>query len=182
MKLMFASDIHGSASCCEKMLQRFKDENAAQLILLGDLLYHGPRNPLPDSYSPSAVADMLNAFSDKLLCVRGNCESEVDQMMLNFPALADYTAAFTEKGKTIYCTHGHLYKGDIKLPIKKDSVLIEGHSHVYAAEKRKDHYYINTGSVSLPKDGRERSYVIYENGYFSVRNMNGKELMGIGVN
>lgn len=181
MKLMFASDIHGSVSCCKKMLECFRTENASQLILLGDLLYHGPRNPLPEDYSPAGTAALLNGISEYILCVRGNCDAEVDQMLLNFPVLADYAALFTEDGRTVYCTHGHLFKGDNKLPIKKDSILIEGHSHICAAEKREDFYYINTGSVTLPKDGNPKSYVIYENGHFSVRNMSGSELSGISI-
>lgn len=181
MKLMFASDIHGSVSCCKKMLERFKEENAGQLILLGDLLYHGPRNPLPENYSPAETAELLNGISEYILCVRGNCEAEVDQMMLDFPVLADYAALFTEDGRTVYCTHGHLFKGENKLPIKRNSIIIEGHSHIYTAEKREDHYYINTGSVTLPKNGNQKSYVIYENGRFSVRNMSGSELSWINI-
>lgn len=170
---MFASDIHGSASCCKRLLERYEAENAQKLVLLGDLLYHGPRNPLPEGYAPKETAELLNGVSRELLCVRGNCEAEVDQMMLSFPVMADYAVIWTESGKMLFCTHGHLYDKDKLSFLKKGDVFIQGHTHLYAAEKQGDHYYINTGSVTLPKGGNVRSYVIYENDTFTVKSMDG---------
>ncbi len=175
MKLMFASDIHGSASCCRAMLDAFRRENAARLILLGDLLYHGPRNDIPEGYSPKETAAMLNENSAKLLCVRGNCEAEVDQMMLTFPAMADYAAVLTDNGRTIFCTHGHLYP-DGFAGMNGGDVLITGHTHIFAAEKRGEVFFVNTGSVTLPKNGNPKSYAVYENDTFRICTMDGSVL------
>lgn len=176
MKLMFASDIHGSASCCDRMLSRYRAENAQKLILLGDLLYHGPRNDIPEGYAPKDVARQLNEAASELLCVRGNCEAEVDQMMLSFPVMADYAALWNESGRLFFCTHGHLYDKDNMPMLNDGDVTVQGHTHLYAAEKHGRIYYVNTGSVTLPKGGNVRSYVIYEDGIFTVRDMNGEIL------
>lgn len=181
MKLMFASDIHGSASCCEKMLSRYKAENADKLILLGDLLYHGPRNDIPEGYSPKETAAMLNDCSSELLCVRGNCEAEVDQMMLQFPVLADYAVLWNETGGMMFCTHGHLYDINNMPMLKKGDITVQGHTHLYAAENINGIYYINTGSVTLPKGGRVKSYAVYENGCFFIKDMNGGVISEINV-
>ena len=169
---MFASDIHGSADCCRVMLEAFRRENAAKLVLAGDLLYHGPRNDIPEGYAPKQTAALLNAVSDSLLCVRGNCEAEVDQMMLDFPVTADYAALMTEEGRMIYCTHGHLYQGGFPC-MKAGDVLVSGHTHLYSAEKRDRKFYINPGSVTLPKGGNEKSYAVYQAGAFFIKTMNG---------
>lgn len=182
MKIMFASDIHGSASCCKKLLECYEREGADKLILLGDLLYHGPRNPLPEGYDPKETAALLNSAAKELLCVRGNCEAEVDQMMLDFPVMADYAVLWMESGRMIFCTHGHLYDKDNLKFIKKGDIFIQGHTHLYAAEKQGDHYYVNTGSVTLPKGGKVRSFVIYENDTFTVKSMEGDILAQCSVN
>ena len=131
MKYLFASDIHGSAYYCRKLIDAYKAEKADRLILLGDLLYHGPRNDLPKDYAPKEVAAMLNSLKDEILAIRGNCEAEVDQMMLEFPVLADYAAIMTAAGQTIYLTHGHHYNIDNPLPMKEGDVMIckDGHCH-----------------------------------------------------
>ena len=108
MKLLFASDLHGSSVYTEKLLALCEGENPERIILLGDLLYHGPRNDLPEGYDTKKVAAMLNGIADKLLCVRGNCDAEVDQMVLNFPVMADYAARFLD-GRMVFLTHGHLF-------------------------------------------------------------------------
>ena len=164
MKWMIASDIHGSALFCEKMFERFEEENADRLILLGDLLYHGPRNDLPEGYAPKEVIRMLNEHADKLLCVRGNCEAEVDQMVLDFPVMADY-ALLAIGSRLIYITHGHLQNAR-SLPLSKGDILLHGHTHVPACEDRGNYTYINPGSVSIPKEGSARSYIIFENNTF----------------
>lgn len=178
MKLMFASDIHGSASCCRKLLERFEIEKPDKLILLGDLLYHGPRNDLPEDYAPKEVIKMLNGMKKHLLCVRGNCEAEVDQMVLEFPVMADYMTMWTDD-RMFFCTHGHLYDIENMPNISEGDVVISGHTHLFRAEKKNGIYYINTGSVSLPKGGNPKSYVIYKDRMFEVLDMDGKHLTGI---
>ena len=129
MKLMIASDIHGSALYCRAMLDAFERENAQRLILLGDILYHGPRNDLPDGYAPKQVIALLNPLREKLMCVRGNCEAEVDQMVLEFPVLADY-ALMALGERMIYITHGHLHGEDNPPPLCPGDILLCGHTHV----------------------------------------------------
>ncbi len=178
MKLMFASDIHGSASCCEKLFQRFEDEKADRLILLGDLLYHGPRNDLPEKYDPKAVAAMLNSAKEKLLCVRGNCDAEVDQMVLDFPVMADYMTVWADE-KMFFCTHGHLYDIESIPYICEGNAVISGHTHIFRAEKKNGVYYINTGSAALPKNGNPKTYAVYKDGMFEILDMEGRHLTGI---
>mgnify|MGYP000860042490 CR=1 FL=1 len=138
MKLMIASDIHGSAYYCEKMIEAYKREKADKLLLLGDLLYHGPRNDLPKDYNPKAVIAMLNAMKEDLLCVRGNCDTEVDQMVLNFPVMADY-ALILYGERNLYATHGHIYNENNLPPLKNGDILIHGHTHVLRAEKKESY-------------------------------------------
>ncbi|MBQ7991184.1 MAG: phosphodiesterase [Oscillospiraceae bacterium] len=178
MKLMFASDIHGSAAGCEAMLSRFEAEKPDKLILLGDLLYHGPRNDLPERYDPKAVIAMLNAAKQHLLCVRGNCDAEVDQMVLDFPVMADYMTMWTDS-RMIFCTHGHLYDIESMPGINAGDVVISGHTHLYRAERKNGIFYINTGSVSLPKGGNPPTYVIYKDRVFEVYDLEGRRICGI---
>ena len=131
MKYMFASDVHGSAFFCRKMLEAYREEKAEKLILLGDILYHGPRNDLPKDYAPKKVIELLNGIKNEILCVRGNCDTEVDQMVLEFPVLADYAVIFVD-GKTLYLTHGHKYNPNNLPPIKKGDYLVNGHTHILA--------------------------------------------------
>lgn len=175
MKLMIASDIHGSACYCEKMLKRYREEGAEKLLLLGDLLYHGPRNDLPEEYAPKKVISMLNEVREELLCVRGNCDAEVDQMVLTFPILADYMILYLD-GHMIFVTHGHVYNEENLPPLKKGDILLHGHTHVQAMEDQGDHLYLNPGSVSIPKNGNENSYMVYEDGSFIIKDMCGREI------
>lgn len=170
MKLMIASDIHGSFYWCKKMIERFENEGADRLVLLGDVLYHGPRNDLPLEYAPKKVIELLNSYRDKILCVRGNCDTEVDQMVLSFPVLADY-AIIPVKDNLIYVTHGHNYNEKNLPPICKGDVLLHGHTHVPKCTKHEDYVYMNPGSVSIPKEESCHSYMILENGEFSWRNI-----------
>lgn len=170
MKYMFASDIHGSAYYCRRMLEVYKEEKADRLILLGDLLYHGPRNDLPREYAPKEVIAMLNAYKDQIYNVRGNCDAEVDQMVLDFPVMADY-ALFEIEGKTIYASHGHVYHQDHLPPLKKGDIFIQGHTHVLKAEKAGDYILLNPGSVSLPKEGNPNTYAVLEDGVFVIKTM-----------
>lgn len=165
MKLMIASDIHGSAYWCRRMLEKFNEEKADLLLLLGDILYHGPRNDLPKEYDPKAVIAMLNPIADKLLCVRGNCDSEVDQMVLDFPVMAEYALLHID-GTTIYATHGHIYGEDNPPKLKNGIVLLCGHTHIPKITEHDGYIYVNPGSVSIPKDGSENGYIIFENSEF----------------
>lgn len=172
MKLMIASDIHGSALYCRRLLETYNNEGADRLLLLGDLLYHGPRNDLPDGYAPKEVIAMLNALSDELLCVRGNCEAEVDQMVLDFPVLADYCILYA-CDRMIFATHGHLYNTSEPPKLKKGDILLHGHTHVPACEQHGGYTYLNPGSVSIPKNGSQGGYMLLENGRFVWKSLDG---------
>ena len=159
MKWMIASDLHGSAYYCRKMLEAFEREGADRLFLLGDLLYHGPRNDLPREYAPKEVIPLLNEKKEKLLCVRGNCDAEVDQMVLEFPVLADY-AVLPVGQRLIYATHGHIYHVKNLPPLAPGDVLLHGHTHVPAwTEFGQGNLYLNPGSVSIPKENSPHSYM-----------------------
>ncbi|MGN1114594.1 MAG: phosphodiesterase [Oscillospiraceae bacterium] len=170
MKAMIASDIHGSAYYCKKMLDAFESQKADRLILLGDILYHGPRNDLPKEYNPKEVIAMLNPLKNKLLCVRGNCDTEVDQMVLDFPVLADY-ALLVIDGLTIFATHGHKFNCDDLPPLNKGDILLHGHTHIPVIENKGDYTYINPGSVSIPKNNSDHSYLILEKGKFQFNTL-----------
>ena len=157
MKLMIASDLHGSAGYCRAMLEALKREGSERLLLLGDLLYHGPRNDLPRDYAPKEVIALLNGVKNQLLCVRGNCEAEVDQMVLDFPVMAEYCVIFWG-GRTVYATHGHQYHRGNLPPLQRGDILVHGHTHVPGWEFfGRDNLYLNPGSVSLPKEGSAHS-------------------------
>ena len=172
MKYMFASDIHGSAYYCRKMLDAFEKEGAERLVLLGDLLYHGPRNDLPKEYAPKQVIPMLNAMKDKIYAVRGNCEAEVDQMVLEFPVMADY-AILVLNGLTFFATHGHLFNQDQMPPLKAGDILVHGHTHLLKAEKVNGHYILNPGSTSIPKGGNPATYAILDEQDFQIFDFDG---------
>lgn len=162
MKYLIASDIHGSARWCEELLQAFDHENADMLVLLGDLLYHGPRNDLPDGYDPKKVFVALNERKQKILAVRGNCDSEVDQMVLEFPILADY-ALLSLGARKVFLTHGHLFNAQTPPALQSGDLLLNGHFHTpVCAELENGAIYLNCGSVSLPKAGTPHSYLILD--------------------
>lgn len=173
MKLMIASDIHGSAFYCQKLIDAYRREGADRLLLLGDILYHGPRNDLPKEYDPKSVIAMLNPLKNELLCVRGNCDTEVDQMVLAFPILADYCLLELD-GRTIFATHGHIYNPQNLPPLKKGDILLNGHTHIPANQNMGTYTYINPGSVSIPKDGSDHGYILYDN-EFIWKDLDGKE-------
>lgn len=176
MKYFIASDIHGSAYYCEQMLIRYREEKADRMLLLGDLLYHGPRNDLPKEYAPKKVIELLNAYKQEIICVRGNCEAEVDQMVLDFPVMAEY--CFLSEGKQlIMATHGHIYNLANPPKLKKGDILLHGHTHVPANQETATFRYLNPGSVSIPKEGSAHSYMTLENGVFIWKDLEGKEYM-----
>lgn len=175
MKLMFASDIHGDADCCEKMLERFDGEKADKLFLLGDILYHGPRNDLPGGYAPKKVVEMLNGRRDSLLCVRGNCDTEVDQMVLTFPITAEYAMLWLD-GRTVFLTHGHIFNTENPPALSRGDILLHGHTHIQTLDDGRDYIYMNPGSVSLPKEGNPKTYMVYENGAFTIRTLDGADV------
>lgn len=170
MKLMFASDIHGSYYYAKKTVEAYKKEKAEKLVLLGDILYHGPRNDLPKEYSPKKVIDLLNGIKNDILCVRGNCDGDVDQMVLEFPILADYAVIYVD-GKAIYLTHGHKYNPENLMPLVNGDYLMNGHTHIAEIKNMGDYTYLNPGSVSIPKGDGVNSYMIYENGKFELRSL-----------
>ena len=174
MKWLIASDIHGDAACCERLLKAFETEKADRLLLLGDLLYHGPRNDLPAGYDPKGVIALLNAEKEKIFCVRGNCEAEVDQMVLEFPVLADY--CLLEAGNhLVFATHGHLRNLESPPSIKPGDILLHGHTHVPAKDNSHGFWYLNPGSVSLPKENTPKSYMTLENSTFRWKTLDGEE-------
>jgi len=160
MKIMVASDIHGSAAYCRAMMEAFHREGSERLLLLGDLLYHGPRNPLPEGYAPMETASLLNAEKDRILCVRGNCDAEVDQMVLDFPIMAEYCLLPLGPRK-VFVTHGHHFHKEAMPPLMPGDFLLHGHTHLPAWEELPGGtFYLNPGSVALPKEGSPRGYMI----------------------
>ena len=176
MKIMIASDIHGSALYCRRLIEEYEKEKADRLFLLGDILYHGPRNDLPDEYAPKKVIEMLNEKKDEIFCVRGNCDTEVDQMVLNFPILADY-AVLAVGDRLVYATHGHVFNENNLPPLKKGDILLNGHTHVPKCTEHESFVYMNPGSVSIPKENSERGYIILENGVFTWKSLDGDTIM-----
>ncbi len=170
MKLLIASDIHGSAYWCRKLMETIEAEQPDKILLLGDLLYHGPRNDLPKEYAPKQVIAMLSEVKDKVLCVRGNCDTEVDQMVLQFPILAEYAFLYWNE-KMIFVTHGHNFNLD-KLPmLKKGDILLHGHTHIPVCEKSGDITYVNPGSISIPKQNSQHSYIIIDDAGIAFKNL-----------
>jgi putative phosphoesterase len=173
MKWLIASDIHGSLTYCEALLRAFEAEQADRLLLLGDLLYHGPRNDLPDGYAPKAVISLLNARRNDIVCVRGNSDSELDQMLLDFPILAGYAILSVGK-RMIFATHGHKFNEKNLPPLHKGDILLAGHTHVCACREHENFVYMNPGSVSIPKEDTPRAYMTLEDGLFLWKNLSGE--------
>ena len=173
MKLLICSDIHGDLDSMEKVLDAYKNENADKILILGDLLYHGPRNDLPSTYAPKKVIELLNANRENIFTVRGNCDTEVDQMVLNFPILADYSIFYLD-GLTVFATHGHHHNTETPPPLRRGDILLHGHTHVLKIEEFGDkNTYINPGSAALPKNGNPRTYMVYENKKFTIKEFTG---------
>lgn len=169
MKIMTASDIHGSAAACAALLEAYRREAPDRLLLLGDILYHGPRNPLPEEYAPQKVAAMLNELRERILCVRGNCDAEVDQYLLEFPIMAEY-CIFPCGSRTVHAVHGHRFPDAVPV----GDIVVSGHTHVLTACEEDGRLYLNPGSVALPKDGF-RGYILFEDDGVSFRHLDGRE-------
>jgi len=173
MKLMIASDLHGSAFYCRQLLAAMEREQPDKLLLLGDILYHGSRNDLPEGYAPKEVIAMLNPLRERLLCVRGNCDTEVDQMVLDFPILADYALLYAGS-RTVFATHGHHYNTACPPPLAKGDILLHGHTHVPAwQEFGSGNLYLNPGSVAIPKENSAHSYMMLTNSGFAWKDLEG---------
>ncbi len=176
MKWMIASDIHGSAYYCKKLLERFEAEGAERLLLLGDILYHGPRNDLPEEYSPKKVIAMLNPLCDKIDCVRGNCDAEVDQMVLDFPIMDERKELYMD-AIPVVAVHGHHLED---LPVQElagGTVVVSGHTHIPCISEEDGIVFLNPGSVSIPKEKSRHAYIIYDNGIFHFMDLEGSEYM-----
>lgn len=173
MKLLIASDIHGDKKSTELLLSAFKNEGCDKLILLGDILYFGPRNRLTENYDPQGVISLLNENRDVILAVRGNCDSEVDQMVLDFPILADY-AYLSLDGLSVFATHGHHFNTEATPPLREGEILLHGHTHVLKCESfGNGNYYLNPGSPTYPKENNPKSYMIYEKRCFTAKDFDG---------
>ena len=177
MKMLIASDLHGSTACIKKLWDRVEVEKPDRIILLGDLLYHGARNDLPEEYDTRKAIDLLNSKSDMITCVRGNCDSEVDTMVLDFLVEVPHMI-LSDSGLNIFITHGHYYNTNHLPPMMSIDIIMHGHTHIPACEEIADgKYYMNPGSVSIPKGGSDHSYIMYENRCFKWKNLDGKTYM-----
>lgn len=180
MKWMIASDIHGSAHYCRALIEAYKSEQADRLLLLGDILYHGPRNDLPRDYAPKEVIGMLNDMRGDIICVRGNCDTEVDQMVLKFPIMAEY-AILAAGRRMIFVTHGHVFNTANPPMLHRGDILLHGHTHVPKCEEHEGFIYMNPGSVSIPKEGSGHGYMTFDGDVFSWKTFDGGEYMTYAI-
>ncbi len=170
---MFIADIHGSLYYTRRALEIFEEENARYLLLLGDILYHGPRNPLPRDYNPEEVARALNRCAEKIIAVRGNCDSEVDEMVLDFPLATVFSTVLLE-GRRLFMTHGHIYDEDHRPPLNRGDVLLCGHTHTPALGKKDEVFMANPGSLSLPPEGYPRAYGVLDTDFIRIKDLKGQ--------
>lgn len=180
-KIMIASDLHGDAVCVKHLLEAYEKSGADKLLLLGDLLYHGPRNDLPSGYAPKEVINMLNSMKNELLCVRGNCDTEVDAMVLDFPILADYAYVCIDD-IVFFATHGHKYNMENLPYLREKEILLHGHTHISGVTRfGSKNLYINPGSVSIPKSNTPKGYILYSDGVISFRELSGQEYSSVDL-
>ena len=172
MKILTVSDIHGSSAYCRLLCDRIDEFDPDVVLLLGDLLYHGPRNALPDGYDPARTAKLLNAYADRIIAVKGNCDSEVDSLMLDFPLIPDFSLLIADDTR-IYISHGHKFGAEEHFPMKNGSFFLSGHTHVPDLTEKDGVVFMNPGSVSIPKKSSCRSYMTYSGGVFCWRELDG---------
>ncbi|GAD78273.1 phosphodiesterase [Vibrio ezurae] len=177
MKLFFASDLHGCLESTKKVVEAYHASGAEHFILLGDILNHGPRNPVPEGYAPAQVAELLNQYKDNIISVRGNCDSEVDQMLLDFPVMSDFAIVLLESGQRLFLTHGHLYNQNRLPPLKAGDVLAHGHTHLPVAQSMGEYVLFNPGSSTIPKGGNVASYGLLDGTELSVISFDGDVLV-----
>ena len=175
MKLLILSDIHGFSDPLEYILKAFYEENCTMILFLGDALYHGPRNSIDDGYNASRTIEILNSLSDKILAVRGNCDSEVDQMVLDYSLLSDYHMVFDGMRK-IFFTHGHIYNRANMPLLNRGDIFASGHTHIAEIEDVKGVIHFNPGSISLPRRNTQASYGIYDGTSLMVKSLEGEIL------
>ncbi len=180
MKYIIASDIHGSYKYASVLYEKMQSEKADKLLILGDILYHGPRNDLPEGYAPKKVITLLNSIKNDIIAVRGNCEAEVDSMVLEFPCMSDYAVVMAETGRCMYLTHGHIYNPDNLPPLTDGSIFMYGHTHVKVLEKFNNIYIINPGSISIPKDGTA-SFGVLENNRLYLKDLDGNVISELDI-
>ena len=173
MKIMFLSDIHGIKTNLKVVGDLFKKENCNKLVVLGDLFYIGPRNEMKEDYDIKAVVEFLNTYKDKIICIRGNCDSLVDQYVCDFPLIGEI-GVLSIDGKDLYLTHGHIYNE--KKWEYQNTILIYGHEHIPYIREKENNLFINPGSISLPKEDNPPTYMIYENGVFTIRDIFGNTI------
>lgn len=181
MKLFFISDIHGSIFYLKKAIERFEEEKADQLVILGDILYHGARNPLPSEYNTKEVIVLLNGLAHKIIAVKGNCDSEVDEMVLDFPIMSSYSNVLYNN-RRLFITHGHIYNENNMPLLAEGDALIHGHTHVPRADKKGNVYIINPGSITLPKENNPNTYGILEGNIFKIKTLEGNVFKEISFN
>lgn len=180
MKLFFMSDIHGSLYYLNKALERFNDEKANYIVILGDELYHGARNPLPKEYNPKKVAETLNSLADKIIAVRGNCDSEVDEMVIDFPIMATYSTILYNN-RRLFLTHGHIYNENNMPKLSDGDILLYGHTHIPKVEKKDSIFVINPGSITLPKEDNPHTYGVLEGDNFAIKDLDGNVFNEINI-
>lgn len=180
MKLMLISDIHGSAYWLRRALEKAGEERADYIVTVGDYLYHGPRNPLPEGYDPKETAELLNRHKERMIAVRGNCDAEVDQMLLEFPMMGDYVVLLNE-GRRIFVSHGHIHSMEQLPPLSEGDMFIQGHTHVPVAEKKDGIYLVNPGSIALPKENNPCSYGIVDTHEVVVKSFEGDVIRRVSL-
>lgn len=179
MKYLIVSDIHGSLPALESVLRQYERERCDMLLLLGDILNYGPRNGLPEGLDALGVAQRLNAMSGDIVAVRGNCDSEVDRMLLHFDIAAD-SALVVDNGRRLFLTHGHVYNAE-RMPTQRCDAIIYGHTHMWELRRAGDTVVCNSGSPTFPKHGRTPTYALYDDGTLSVHALDGTTLASLTI-
>lgn len=180
MKLFIISDIHGSVYYLNKAMERYREEEGDYILILGDILYHGARNPLAEDYNPKGVIEILNNYADRIIAVRGNCDSEVDAMVLDFPILSIYSNIIYN-GKRLFLTHGHIYNENNMVRLKEGSAFMYGHTHILRAEKKEGIYFLNPGSITLPKENNPHTYAMLKDNCFKIKDLDGNIIQEIDI-